>query len=427
MDLSVPTFVPKLKTTARSMKQALKPATTGRYLPELLIYIAAWGIVLLFPAVYFLFDVLSGQIEAVHWRGILVLWRDALPFLLLFMLNNRVLLPRLFLRQRVAGYVVAAVASTLLVMAASSLLYSALAGRSGGGECPPQRHTFVRPQARPPQDEAPAAPAQMPKPSAPSAAAPLPAPKPARPAAGEKSRPAPAPPMHGPFIGRVMLALLMLSFNVAVKLFFKSLRDKEALQELERQNLQSELEYLRFQINPHFFMNTLNNIHALVDIDAERAKLTIVELSRLMRYVLYEAGNRTVPLVREVQFLRHYVELMRIRYPDSLRIDLDLPNDDVADVSIPPLLFISFVENAFKHGVSYRAPSFISIRLEVEADGLRFCCANSKHAKADDHHHGIGLENIGKRLQLLFGDRYSLAIRDEEQAFEVTLRVPTRE
>lgn len=135
------------------------------------------------------------------------------------------------------------------------------------------------------------------------------------------------PLFRGPFLGRMLIALLMFSFNIAVKLFFKSVRDQEAMKELEHNNLQTELDYLKYQINPHFFMNTLNNIHALVDIDTEKAKQTIVELSRLMRYVLYESNNRLISLSKELQFLNHYIELMRIRYTDKVRIDVSFPTD----------------------------------------------------------------------------------------------------
>lgn len=105
-------------------------------------------------------------------------------------------------------------------------------------------------------------------------------------------------------------------------------------------------------------MNTLNNIHALVDMDAGKAKRTIVELSKLMRYVLYEASNRTILLSREIQFLDNYIALMKLRYTGRVRIECCMP-DEVPEVQIPPLLFISFVENAFKHGVSYQEESFI--------------------------------------------------------------------
>lgn len=112
------------------------------------------------------------------------------------------------------------------------------------------------------------------------------------------------------------------------------------LKELEHQHLQSELQYLKYQINPHFFMNTLNNIHALVDIDTGKAKSTIVELSKLMRYVLYEASNKTILLSREIQFLENYVTLMSLRYPDRVSIEKNFPLE-VPEVQIPPLLFVS--------------------------------------------------------------------------------------
>ena len=117
------------------------------------------------------------------------------------------------------------------------------------------------------------------------------------------------------------------------------MRDEEALKELEHQHLQSELQYLKYQINPHFFMNTLNNIHALVDMDAGKAKRTIVELSKLMRYVLYEASNRTILLSREIQFLDNYIALMKLRYTGRVRIECCMP-DEVPEVQIPPLLFL---------------------------------------------------------------------------------------
>ncbi len=225
-----------------------------------------------------------------------------------------------------------------------------------------------------------------------------------------------------------IIAFLMVGFNIAIKLFFfKSFRDEEMLKELEHQRLQSELEYLKYQINPHFFMNTLNNIHALVDIDTGKAKSTIVELSKLMRYVLYEASNKTILLSREVQFLKNYIALMSLRYTNKVSIQMDFPVE-VPEVQIPPLLFVSFVENAFKHGVSYRSESFIHVLMQLdEGNRLSFRCSNSNNGSADEQHHGIGLENIRKRLRLLFGNDYTLSITEEEHKFDVLLIIPLLE
>lgn len=239
-----------------------------------------------------------------------------------------------------------------------------------------------------------------------------------------KSVPFPYPPFGIRYLIHFAIAFLMVGFNIAIKLFFKSFRDEEMLKELEHQRLQSELQYLKYQINPHFFMNTLNNIHALVDIDTGKAKSTIVELSKLMRYVLYEASNKTTLLSREVQFLENYIGLMSLRYTDKVSIGMHFPAE-VPKVQIPPLLFISFVENAFKHGVSYRNESFIRVLVQLEEDNrLSFRCTNSNNGSADEQHHGIGLENVRKRLRLLFGNDYTLSITNEEQLFDVLLIIP---
>lgn len=170
-------------------------------------------------------------------------------------------------------------------------------------------------------------------------------------------------------------------------------------------------------------MNTLNNIHALVDIDAAKAKKALVELSKLMRYVLYETSNKTILLTREIQFLDNYIELMKLRYIDKVDIDVVFPAA-VPEVQIPPLLFISFIENAFKHGVSYRKDSLIRISMELDGDKLIFRCSNSNRRKEDEQHHGIGLENIRKRLRLLFGNDYTLSIDDTDDYFNVLLIIP---
>ena len=117
----------------------------------------------------------------------------------------------------------------------------------------------------------------------------------------------------------------MTGLNMGIKLLYRSLRDEQQMEELKRQNLQAEMDYLRYQINPHFFMNTLNNIHALIDIDTEYAKSAVIELSKMMRYVLYESGSETISLKKDIQFIENYIELMRIRYDSSIDICLDYP------------------------------------------------------------------------------------------------------
>lgn len=221
----------------------------------------------------------------------------------------------------------------------------------------------------------------------------------------------------------IIMAVLMFGMNLAVKFYFKSKRDAKELEELERRNLKMQLEYLRYQINPHFFMNTLNNIHALVDIDPEKSKSTILELSKLMRYVLYEGAKKTVPLQREIDFTNNYITLMSIRYSGKVKINVNVQKP-LPEKSVPPLLLISFVENAFKHGISYQKESYVDIDIFTEDDFLKFRCVNSKSGTDNNKQGGVGLSNIRERLRIIYGEAFRLCITDGEEDFRVSLDVP---
>ena len=143
-----------------------------------------------------------------------------------------------------------------------------------------------------------------------------------------------------PVYWNIVLGLFMTCANTAIKMMYQSLRDEQAMEELKRQNLQAEMDYLKYQINPHFFMNTLNNIHSLIDIDAAYAQDAVIELSKMMRYVLYESGHEAITLEKDIQFMENYIKLMRIRYTEDVDIRFDYPNDLPHDVTIPPLLLI---------------------------------------------------------------------------------------
>ena len=169
-------------------------------------------------------------------------------------------------------------------------------------------------------------------------------------------------------------------------------------------------------------MNTLNNIHALVDIDPEKAKDTILELSKMMRFVLYEGDKRGVPISREFDFIRHYIQLMKLRYTDKVKITVDLPTE-VPDKQIPPLMLITFIENAFKHGISYQRESFVDIKVAI-SQKLTFTCRNSKADKPNQEKGGVGLKNVKQRLNLLYDNNYTLNIQDEADVYNVELTIP---
>ncbi len=344
------------------------------------------------------------------WKDIMQSWIIIAPFFVLFLLNNFILIPKLFLRKNYLWYTISIILTIFIlfkVVPESVLFYQLSENRQEqfmpGGDMRPHGERLPHPKDGEHSSE-------------------MRPPLPYR----HPNRRQPMPPRMQPntitFIN-LTIAILLIGFNLTIKLFIKSLRDEEVMKDLEHQKLESELQYLKYQLNPHFFMNTLNNIHALIDIDSRKAKTSIIELSKLMRYVLYESNKDYIELTKEIIFLQNYIELMRLRFTESLNIQTDFPLI-VPEVKIPPLLLISLLENAFKHGVSYREASFIHICLKIDDGSLIFKCSNSKHRTKKDEHHGVGLENVKKRLQLLFGNNYTYTINENENEYNVSLNIP---
>ena len=182
----------------------------------------------------------------------------------------------------------------------------------------------------------------------------------------------------------------------------------QRLKELEAARAQAELRNLRNQINPHFLLNTLNNIYALTAFDTAKAQETIQELSKMLRHILYDYQQPTVPLQDELEFLENYVKLMRIRLPETVGVTF---NTDISDsnIVIAPMIFISLVENAFKHGISPTEPSFIRINISADEHFIHCEIQNSNHPKtdADNSGHGIGLQQVQRRLELAYPDHYT--------------------
>ncbi len=188
--------------------------------------------------------------------------------------------------------------------------------------------------------------------------------------------------------------------------------------------LQEELKYLKYQISPHFLMNVLNNIHEMAEVDTKMVQKMIIELSQLMRHALYENG--TTSLASEVTFISSYISLMKMRYPDdTVKVTVNMPEEPSSNKKIPTLLLISFVENAFKHGVTYLTPTYIDIRLDESENHIYFSCVNSISPKNDGRKEGgVGIVNVRRRLDLLYGDKYSLSIEKDDERYSVTLIIP---
>ena len=344
----------------------------------------------------------NSDVAEYRWDEVFHVWQQFSVFLLIFLLHNFILAPLLVYRQRVKVYI----GTTLGVV----MLFALFQCATG----PDERHRqHDRMGERPPMHEMHERPPMHEQ--------------------GERlfmherndhrGMPDKRPMMLGWHdVFSIIMLVLMLGMNLGIKLYFKSRDDQQKLVHLEKESLEQQLEYLKYQINPHFFMNTLNNIHALVDIDAEKAKSTILELSKMMRFILYEGDKKGVPLTREFDFIRNYVTLMRLRYTDKVRIDVDLPGE-VPDKQIPPLMLITFIENAFKHGISYQHESFIEVKVAI-GDGLTFTCRNSKADKPNQERGGVGLVNVKKRLNLLYDNNYTLDIQDEPDIYAVKLVIP---
>lgn len=229
-----------------------------------------------------------------------------------------------------------------------------------------------------------------------------------------------------PFVSILILSVLGISLDAGFRLFQNFTKAEQQKMLLEKEKAENQLVFLRNQISPHFFMNTLNNIHSLVEIDAEKAQNAIVKLSTLMRYLLYEVQNEKVDLQKELDFVKSYFSLMQLRVWDNVDIKVEIP-EQIPLVKIPPTMFVSFIENAFKHGISATQKSFIHFKINVENQFLMAEINNSKHQKTtelNDEYSGIGLENIKKTLNLLYPNTHQLNIFDDEHNFKVNLKIP---
>ena len=395
---------------------------------ENLIYLVVWGLLFAAPLLSLYVRTVNDPDIAFNWTEVFLVWRKFGIFLLLFLVHNFLLAPLLVHQHRRTLYL-----SVVIAVMAGLAVYQY-------NERPMERK-HLNP-GRPPMEMQGDAPDDMGRPDdmeMPDGME-IRGERPPKPEdfGGPRMRGHHQPPV---VIGEhhilsIVVLLLMFGANLGIKFYYRSRSDQRKLQEMEKQNLEQQLEYLKYQINPHFFMNTLNNIHALVDIDPTKAQETILELSKMMRFVLYEGNKNGVPLTKEFEFIRTYTKLMQLRYTDKVKITVDVP-EEAPDKTIPPLMLISFIENAFKHGISYQHDSFIDIKVELSSSPswtnqaakpsahlLTFICKNSKAERPNQEKGGVGLTNVKKRLDLLYDHNYTLKIEDEPATYFVKLMIP---
>jgi two-component system LytT family sensor kinase len=249
--------------------------------------------------------------------------------------------------------------------------------------------------------------------------------------AGVNSRP-PKPDERGrpPFremhlFNYAFASIFLVFFSVGMRVLERHSQTEKLQKELEKEKLNSELAFLKNQISPHFFFNTLNNIYSLISINTEDSQEAVLKLSKLMRYLLYDSEHGNTKLSNEIDFMNNYIDLMKLRMSSKISLTISFP-EKYDDINIPPLIFIPFIENAFKHGISYREKSFIDISMTTQKDSISFRCANSilkTREEEESDHSGIGLENVNKRLNLLFPGRHEIKINKSDTEFEVLLQI----
>lgn len=338
---------------------------------ESYVYVVSWFISLLFPLISEAFT------ESFEWGVVFAWWKGTIPFALLFLVNNFVLIPTLLLPGRDNWY-----AFSIVVLLSLFAVYEMMTFDAAPPSVPPPPSTIQH---------------------------------------------IPRLFMPAPVFTNILLSILVVGINLTVALVFKSQRQKLVFEETERRRQEAELKYLKTQIDPHFFMNMLNNIHAMVEVDPVKAQEMILELSKLMRYVLYDGQNASTSLSAEVKFVKTYVSVMRQRYPgDKVIVNYSYPEKVPNSLNIPPLMFITFVENAFKHGISYRKRTVIDISIDYSDDMISFTCVNSKPSAISESQPagGVGLENLKRRLDLLYGSGYTFECKETEQEYKVTLIIP---
>ncbi|MBO7264451.1 MAG: histidine kinase [Alistipes sp.] len=341
----------------------LRNLIRGIRIGENMAYVLVWATIFLIP---FIYAKLIADRQIV-FNDVLTIWGKILPYYIIFLINNYLLAPFLLLRQRYMWYIATLLGLVIAVFGNEEIFVL-------------NNHI------------------------------------------GQLSL------TELQLYWKMLVGVLIAGANSMIKLYYRALYSSQRMALLEKEAVESQMEYLKHQINPHFLMNTLNNIHAMIDFDSEMAKQSVVELSHLLRHVLYDSSEEHTTLDKEVEFIDSYIKLMRIRFIDEVNIEFNKPDIVLCrKIKLPPLLLIVLVENAFKHGISYDENSYIKIDIIAFDDELTCIVTNSRHGASNSNteHSGIGLNNVTRRLEMLFGHRYSLTIDDsDEKIYTVELVIP---
>lgn len=347
---------------------------------KILVHALVWTILLLFPLLIFMYDERDTQrnLKILH-----INWLQLGQYAIVFYLNYFWLLKSYFFKKKFVQFVLI----NLLILAAmlwlNDVFHAMVFGDPPAGM--PDRMKGIKPPRTDKQ----------------------------------------APPFRLFWLKSIFSLIIPTLIAITVGTVENWFRSEEEKKEASRIQLESELLNLRYQLQPHFFFNSLNNIYSLVEISPSKAQEAIHGLSKLMRYLLYETGRPQVGLDEEIRFITNYIELMKLRQTDKTQLTYTFPTLDAGRWQLAPLLFIPLIENAFKHGVSATKNTVISFEITLNDNQLLFVGVNSSNPKHDTDHSGsgIGLQNLQKRLQLLYNDRYTLTTGTENGIFTARLQL----
>lgn len=323
---------------------------------ELIIHVLCWGIVLFFPLLFYHPSDTNTLVATRFVRGL----AGPLSYMILFYVNYLWLVPKFYFKNRKKAFYLINIVAVVLCIALMTGWWVVM-------------NNFI--------------PHTMPQ----------------RPSGAHR------PPRSPMLFYSTLSLLLVVALSMAVRMAQRWQHIEEARKAAEQSRVEAELSNLRNQLNPHFLLNTLNNIYALIAFDTDKAQSAVEQLSLLLRHMLYDNSLTLVPLNKEVEFMRNYIELMKIRVTEGVTITTDISVDPADTTPIAPLIFISLIENAFKHGISPAGRGRISIALS-QTDGCVQCnITNSNFPKRDNDKSGsgIGLEQVSKRLNLMYPGRYT--------------------
>ena len=355
---------------------------------SIILHIAIWLILFIFPAWFLYVD--SSRDHVFLFRT----FTQIFLYAVIFYANYLLFTPKFFLVRKKLLYFVVALSLVAIATLVNDRVFHAVDNHNHEG----QNELGMHPRFQPP----PGIP-YMPKDLFPT----------------EHKRPSDNWPMYNFIITTLFLSGFGMGLGFSDKLRQHEREKKEA----EKEKLNTELAFLKNQINPHFLFNTLNNIYSLVQSNVADGQKAILQLSKLMRYILYETDADHKLLSQEIDFMKMYIELMKLRISEKISLTVNFP-ENYPNISLPPLLFLPFVENAFKHGISYRRPSFVRVLLKVESEKIIFECSNSIVKNGEDMFRadsGIGLGNVKKRLALLYPDKHDLKIIDDGSTYNILL------